>query len=288
MTIFPAPVKAFSPFRPSAALAAFLGALLAACSSTPKILPRNERNDPVFHQTDFTYIGVAGGPTWTRHDEALRYSSGPDLHDTVGGSEFVPAIYFNPRYSYTRMVGRAASYTLVPVYWNLLVTGDQYADSVNLAANRLHFSLHGGINGLSYSQRDGWVWSAEAALAGKCLLGSRGFLSAGASLHWDDLSNASLRRYRASLLAGRQLTGRGSLHAEYELTYYDLPEWTWANFRGIEFLGEDVQSDVNLRYTFYATPKHVFGPEAGVVFRDRGTADNFSLSLGAHYRFVFE
>src|SRR5690606_27970187 len=39
--------------------------LMIGCASAPKILPKNEINEPVFHQTDFLALGAGIGRTWS-------------------------------------------------------------------------------------------------------------------------------------------------------------------------------------------------------------------------------
>lgn len=266
----------FHPCRKAIAMAILAGICmlhLAGCSSRPKLLPRNEINEPVFHTTHFSGLGIALGPTWVREPGSDGYRNG---------------VYAEPGYYYERNVNRWASFVLWPGFWNLLLSGEQYADSGSLKVRKLHLSVHGGVSGLSYSQRDGWQATGLAQLTGKFLIDRSWFIQSVAGRQSYDLSDIAygIDFFTADL--GWQVSAGNSLHFAYGLSHYDIPDASVGNVGGIEYHDGDIQTRMALRHSFYAGPKHVFGPEAHVSYRNSGFIDGHALGIVVHYRFLFD
>lgn len=250
-----------------------LAFLMAGCATAPKLLPRNEINDPVFHKTDFIALGAVGGNSWTRRE---------------GGDAFRDDIYLVPDLAFETHVNSWASYGLLPVFWNLLLTGEQYSDGAHLKIRKLNIAFHGGITGVAYSSRSGWETGALLALDGKYLITRNWFLGAELKAEWEDLAEWDSRIDRISIGVGAQVTERNSLKLTYALNRFDLP-WDEAyNYRGIFHLDGDTRTKVELRHTYYAWRNHVLGPELGFAYRNTSVSKTLQIAVGAHYAYMFD
>lgn len=237
--------------------------VLLACGPGRFLVPRNESEEPVFRQSHFASAGGSGG-----------------FASTEAGYYLQPLIWCEAN------VSPWASFTNLPLYWNFLLSGDQY-DGETLQRDRLHLSLHGGLAGLAYSSRDGWEFPGNVILQGKYLTGSWFLVPAvGVDLH--DLREPASTAGRASLSLGYQADDRNSLRVGYGFTRYQLPGGRSLDHRGVAFRDGETRSDLQVRHSLYLAGRHVLGPEAGVSIRNRDPAENHSLSAGFHYRYVFD
>lgn len=264
---FPAARRALS------AAAAVSLLLLGGCSSRPKLLPENEINEPVFHTTHFMGLGASLGPVWFR-------GQGDDGHER--------ATAFDPRIYLVTNVNRWASFTLWPAFWNLLLTGEQYADGGGLKVRKIHLSFHGGVSGLTYSPKDGWQFTGLAQLTGKFLLDENWFVGVETGRSLYDLGDMAhgVNQFAADL--GTQLSPRNSLRFTYGMAHYDLPDDSHSNTSGIKYSDGDVRTKLALQHSFYAGRKHVFGPEASLSYRNAGFEDGHAFGFGLHYRYLFD
>lgn len=251
----------------------FLAFWVVGCASVPKTLPKNEINEPVFHQTDFNSLGVAVGPTWTQRE---------------GGDTYRKGIYVLPNFIFNYKVSDWASYSLLPVFWNFRLSGEQYSDSAHLKVRKLHIALHGGISGIGYSSRDGWVSSGLVSLEGKYLINRNWFVGTTLKSGWDDLEAWDTRVDRLTLGAGTQISDRNSLKLSYSLNRFELPRNTAYNYGEIYHLDGDTRTEVGLRHTYYAWRKHVLGSDLGFAYRNYSPSKTMQLSAGVHYAFMFD
>lgn len=247
--------------------------LVAGCASSPKLLPKNEINKPVFHQTDFIALGAASGPSWARRE---------------GSGTFRDSIYFIPNFNYEIKVNDWASYTLLPVLWNLRMTGEQYSDSAHLKLRKLHVAFHGGISGLAFSSRDGWVSSGLIALESKYLIDRKWFLGALLLGEMDDLGDWGRRTNRLSIGIGAQVSDRNSLKMAYSLSRFELPRYRAFNIGGYYHFDGDTRTELDLRHTYYAWRKHVLGSEIGFDYRNYSVSKTGQFSIGVHYAYMFD
>lgn len=246
---------------------------LVGCASAPKILPRNEINEPVFHQTDFFALGAGIARTWTQRE---------------GGDSYREGGYVLPMFNYQNKVSDWASYTLLPVFWNLRLTGEQYSDSEQLKQRKLHIAFHGGINNLGYSSRDGLVSGGLVSLEGKYLFNRYVFLGAVLKSGLDNLENRSSRIDGFSAGFGAQVSERNSLKWTYSLQRFILPRNTAYDIGGIYHLDGDTRTKVDLRHTYYAWRKHVLGSEIGFAYRNYSVSSTRQFALGVHYAYMFD
>lgn len=244
-------------------LALVLSGVLLACGPGKFLVPRNESEEPVIRQSHFASVGGSGGAA------------------TEAGYYLLPLIWCEAS------VAPWASFTNLPLYWNFLLSGDQYDGGGILLRQRLHLSLHGGLSGLAYSSRDGWEFPGNVVLQGKYLDG-RWFLVPALGVDIHDLMKRGSLAGRGSLALGFQADDRNSLRVGYGFTRYRLPAGSSLDHRGIRYRDGESRSDVQVRHSLYLAGRHVLGPEAGVSLMNRDPAGNLSLSAGLHYRYVFD
>jgi|GEM_PF-6299844 len=247
--------------------------LMIGCASAPKILPKNEINEPVFHQTDFLALGAGIGRTWSQREE---------------GDPYKERGYVLPILNYENKVSDWAGYTLLPVFWNLRLTGEQYSDNVHLKPQKLHIAFHGGINYLGYSSRDGLVSGGLASLEGKYLINRYWFLGTVLKSGLEDLEDRSSRIDGFSAGFGAQVSERNSLKWTYSLQRFILPRNTAYDIGGIYHLDGDTRTKIDLRHTYYAWRKHVLGSEIGFAYRNYSVSTTRQFALGVHYAYMFD
>jgi hypothetical protein len=250
-----------------------MAVLMAGCASTPKILPKNEINEPVFHQTDFYALGASIGPTWTQRE---------------GENTFRQGMYVAPDITLEYKVSDWASYSLLPVFWNLRLTGEQYSDGAHLKIRKLHVAFHGGISGLGYSSRDHFVASGLVSLEGKYLIGPNWFLGAGLESVWGNLEKWGRRIDGVSVGVGAQMNDWNSLKLTYSLSRFEIPRSFAYGYGEIMHLDGDTRTEVGLRHTCYAWRNHVLGPELGFAYRNYSISETLQLAIGAHYAYMFD
>lgn len=272
-------------------MAAFLGALLAACSTAPKILPRNELNEPVMHQTHYTAIGFGAMPELLHTD--LQYSDPQAGYYQESGS-FGFEFHALPRLAYERSVAPWASFSILPVYWNLLLTGDQYAASASLKTGKLHAAFHGGPTGIHHVEGEGWRLTGEVELSGKYLASQRWYYAPTAGVAWSNHTEIGEQQRYAQVVAGWQLREEHSFSFGGRFTAFAAPSGEISLSRarlGTEELNVedgDYWTSLWVGNTNYLGPRHVFGTELGFTWREGDNEATQGYRIGAWYRFVFE
>lgn len=247
-------------------------AMLTGCASGPVLMPKNEINEPIFHTTDFTGLKAGLGPVFSRVPDSSRYQDGP---------------YVDPGVTFVRPVSHWASYSLVPVFWNLLLTGEQYADPSTLRIGKPAAALHGGISGIAYSSRSGWQVSASLSGDMKMVWNRMLFSDMALGAQVPDLGTWEYSIYHWSIGMGGQLSDRNSLKLAYKYTLFLMEPFTGYWDRQILFSHRDDQSSWSLRHSFYAGRRHVLGPEAGFMFKNADFRTEHALWYGIHYAYRF-
>ena len=247
-------------------------ALLTGCGSGPVLMPKNEINEPIFHTTDFTGLQAGTGAIRSRVPDSSRYR---------------PAIYFAPALVFDRPVSAWASYSLLPVYWNLLLTGEQYADGSTLRTGKPALALHGGVSGISYSQRSGWQTTAALSLDMKMVWNRFLFTDMGLGALVPDVATVENSMYHWAVGMGGQISERNSLKLEYGYTLFLLEPFTAYRDHEILFGHRDDRSNWSLRHSFYAGRRHVMGPEGGFLFKNSDFRTEHAWWYGIHYAYRF-
>jgi hypothetical protein len=246
--------------------------LLAGCAPGPVLMPKNEINEPLFHTTVFTALEAGLGPVLSR----VPYSG-----------KYQPGVYFTPGVTFDRPVSAWAGYSLLPVFWNLLLTGEQYADASTLRTGKPAIALHGGINGLAYSQRSGWQTSAALSLDMKMVWNRLLFTDMDMGTGFPDLGAWENSMHHWAVGMGAQFTERNSLKLSYKYTLFLVEPGAEYRDREILFSDRDDQSGWFLRHSFYAGRRHVLGPEAGFLFKNADFRTEHALWYGFHYAYRF-
>lgn len=248
-------------------------ALLAGCASGPVLMPRNEINEPLFHTTDFTSLEAGPGYVVFKDFRSSLYQGAP---------------YFDPGATFARPVSDWASYSLLPIYWNLLLTGRQYADDgTTLRMGKPAIALHGGITGVAYSSRSGWQTSAGLSLDMKMVWNRFLFTYMDLGAVMPDLGTVENSMYHWTFATGGQLSERNSLKLAYKYTLFLLEPYTAYRDREILFGHRDDQSAWSLRHSYYAGRRHVLGPEAGFLFKNADLFTEHAFWCGIHYAYRF-
>lgn len=259
----------------------FVLLIFFGCSSAPKILPKNEINEPIFHKTNFAALGTSLGKSWSWFDPRWNFLSNQRYTHQDD-------IYVNPAIEYDRNENAWATYTLLPVFWNLLWTGEQYADSSNLKIKKLDLAFHGGISGLSYSQASGWVTSGLLAISGKYLFNNHLFATSILGVDAGDLDRIENTVDEAELQFGWQTTERNSISLDYHIWHFNYPRFDMIQDQGIYYRDADSRSQWMLRDLFYFKRKNVFGPEAMFIYKNYDVLRNHCIELGFHYEYRFD
>lgn len=250
-----------------------LPGILIGCSSRPPMRPVNEIKEPVFHRLDYLAAGILVGGEFTR-------DSSDDAHE--------PGLLSVPRMTFVKNVSPWASFSLWPLYWNLLLTGDQYGGGGNLEAGRLHMAAHGGLNALGYGSRDGWFLGAALGLRGKYLLDDRLFLRADLLAEFADL--AAPGKFRGSLVSGLgcQVSPMHSVLVSHTLTVHNADQGRYFLRHGLRHFDGDLGNEIRLGHKAYLTPSHIVGPEIGYGFRNGAIGSEGYFLVGLKYRYVVE
>lgn len=154
-----------------------LGFLVFGCAAN-KALPVDSRESPLFHDSTYMAMGVGLG-TWTGTGQFLK----------------LPGMSKELLLQLEAPVTSWASYNVLPVNWNFLLTGRQHDDSGRLAEGRFHSVFSLGPTGIAYSSAAGWSMPAQAQLRMKRLFWNRWF--------W----NGSLEYAVSDILESTQGTG---------------------------------------------------------------------------------
>jgi hypothetical protein len=256
----------------------FASALLTGCARVA-MKPRNEAQTPVFFPGAYFDIGLEGGAEWHKAPPVppetgpqgpfrLRY----DIPEIEGGRGFI--VNWNDW---------ADSY-LIPVYWMFLLTGEQY-EGENLKTGKPHLALEGGLENFQYGEEK-WTIGTGLALSGKYLFTPRTFATLRAKAEFpqtDEYFIASL-----SGQVGRQLTERLSLSVFATPSRIFLPEGYQVTERGANYRDGDMRTVAGARALFYFRSRHIFGSEAGMLFRNGEASDPHRLYASLTYRYVFD
>jgi hypothetical protein len=246
--------------------------LLVGCSARGRSRPLNSIREPVFHTVEYTTVGLGFGRVLILGSNGL--DSIPDI------------IYANRFLAWDVPVSRWAEYNLLPVHWNFLLTGEQYADSVRLLTHKLHASAYGGINGFSYSQRDDWTFPADIGMQAKILLSDEHYLVSQGGMDFFHFLAPEENRLHLKFGYGWQVTESNAIELDYHVSYFNLSDDSY--FRDIfYYLGGDTQTELNLHHHFHLKGRHVMGPEIGWGARNLDLGRDDYYKAGLNYRYVF-
>jgi hypothetical protein len=255
--------------------AAFLlaGVFLIGCSSKPPMRPVNEIHEPVFYRLDYL---------------AAEVLAGTELVQDSAGAAHEPNLLFRPRVHFDKNITPWASFTFWPLYWNLLLTGDQYDAGGNPAVGKLNVIAHAGINGLGYSSRDGWYLGAAAGLRAKYLFGERLFLRANLLAEAPDLGRPDAGLVNLETDLGFQATAIHSVLFSHSLSHHRAGAGGYFRHHRIRHFDGDLHNEVRLGHKAYLTPSHIVGPEIGYGFRNHAVGEEGYFLVGLQYRYVVE
>jgi hypothetical protein len=250
-----------------------LALIIWGCSSTPRLQPINRINEPLFSRANYASLGIRPGRSWV---------------DLEGDGQSRQGIYLTPDFSLDYNVNEWASYLLLPTYWNFLMTGNQYADSLNLRRRKLHLTMHGGLNGVFYSARNGLGFPAEWGLAAKYLCNDWIYLASHIGLGIFDIKEASENHYDFGGELGWQMTKKSAFSLSYAFMHFHLSGYHNVNRFGLWHFDGDSNSELFLKHAYYIRGKHIIGPEIGYGYRNSGSDGRKYLLAGFTYRYVFD
>lgn len=233
-------------------------------------------HEPVFHKTPFASVGAGLGKSWS------KYALGDEPGFRLDG------IYFDPIVMLEAPVSDWASYSLLPVLWNFLLTGEQYADSTSLKVGKANVAAHAGISGFSFSSREGWRFNGLLAVNGKILVSRNVFLTGSLGMDFYDLKMPRSTVNGLGLGAGVQVTERNSIHLGYDIRHFNIPWNSESNYLGIRFREDDTRTEWTIRHAFYAGRNHVFGPELAFAYRNTDVEGNRAVKAGFRYRYAWD
>ena len=229
-------------------------------------------NEPVFFGGDHLTIGAGLGSVWADRDFGKKYE---------------PSLYVSPAFFYEVNVTSWASYTVWPLYWKFLLTGNQYADSSSLRIGKINVAVSGGVSGIAYNQKDGLTTSFALGAELKYLFNQCLFNET--SIQYD-MYNTKKPAYALSNLStslGVQIDRSNSLTLAYDLVYYRIPENEFSNKYGLLFGDTEGGSELMISHSLYLTPKHRLGPEIGFGYRNLDFTGKNYFKAGFHYRYSF-
>jgi hypothetical protein len=247
--------------------------LVVGCSNKPRVNPINEINDPVFFNDHYLSIGATVGVQGSNNEIDSIYHFGPMIEPWI-------AISGN--------VNSWASYQVWPLFWNFLLTGEQYSMGGALKTGKLHLAVFGGLNSIGYSQGDGWRFGAGTGIRAKILFSPIVFSEVTTALQLSDFRSTERGALSAELVSGIQFSPKNSLSLQLASTLYQTEDRRYFGSHGLAFYDNDVDSEIRIRFRTYITPNHVLGPEMGYgLLNLRGGQDDYYLA-GITYRYVFK
>jgi hypothetical protein len=255
-------------------LFAFAAGLWMGCSSTPRIRPINSINEPVFHAAGYATVGAGMGNSWTVVDESKESSQ--------------PSLFVDPIIGWECNANTWASYSIIPVHWVFLLTGEQYADTLRLLPRKLHASIHAGINGFYYSQRDGWTFPADIGIGAKYLINPAHYLESDAGFDFFHFSEWSRNLSHFQIAYGYQATPRNALEISYRQTYFMLNENDGVSSKLLEYLNDDSNTELFLNHYYSFKGRHIVGPEIGWGTKNLQFGTDYYFLAGLTYRYVFK
>lgn len=235
--------------------------------------PVNEINQPVFYRLDYVAAEALAGAAFSRDSEEAPRE---------------PGLWFEPRVTFEKNINPRAGFSFWPLYWNFLLTGDQYDAGGNPETGKLNLAAHGGLNGIGYSSRDGWLLGAALGLRGKYLHDDRFFLRGGLLAEVADLAapGKSLLSLESGL--GCQVTPVHSLLVSHALILHKADSGRYHFRHGLRFFDGDLGNEFRLGHKAYLTPSHIVGPEIGYGFRNGEMGGAGYFLVGLKYRYVVE
>ncbi|GEM_PF-4185961 len=247
--------------------------MLAACSWFPHVRPINSINDPVFHAPGYAAIGGT----------LIKAFNGPGTHLDPDQSTFE----FQPILLWETTSSPAVSHSIIPVYWEFLITGDQYRDSVHLIPHKLHATIHGGMTGIEYTWRDDWVFPADIGVKAKYLIDDAQYLVSDASLELFHVLRLRRNFSHLHLLYGFQADEWNALELSYRVSYFLIEPGAYATKFGIPHSKGDFNNEVFLNHWHSFRGHHLLGPEVGWGFRNLDYGTEAYFLAGLSYRYVF-
>lgn len=247
----------------------FLG--LSGCAGTNwATLAPNTIDEPVFHRATNISLG-ASRTQW--YDPA----SGKDSAEE--------AIKLNARADVP--VNEWAGFSFLPVYWNFLLTGEQYQDSIHLMPEKLNIAMGGGLAGISFSSRDGWKFPIAIGAQAKYLFDRRFFAKSVISTEITDASDPENGQTWGLLGLGAQLTNQIAVVATTNLDRVFAAPNSYFNMYGVSVLDGELTSTSGLTLDWYPTPKHVLSVSVDRFFRTDTPSNSSRWLFSAQYNYVF-
>lgn len=253
-----------------ASLAAFV---LSACSPVPRMRPADARQEPVFHETDYATLGA----------DHLFHWGEPDRNSLHGEKGFT----YWPVVAWGLNMSPWVNLNLLPLMATVLLTGDQYGEDGMLEAERVHLSAHGGIVGVSYDDRDGWLFPAEAGLDAKILAGDRVWGEGRLAVRTTSTDRLRERQWHSALGFGWQAGPRAALYLRYAGILIDMPAGYQGSLNGLGLADGDRLGQLTHGVDVYLTPRHIFRFEILGGIRNERISGRYYAALNMGYRFVF-
>ncbi|MDB5103169.1 MAG: hypothetical protein JWP91_858 [Fibrobacteres bacterium] len=251
----------------------YLISLLAiGCTNMPRVNPTNEINQPVFFSGHYMSAGATFGVQSVNNELDSTYQIGPLIE---------------PLLAISGNVNSWASYLFWPLFWNFLLTGEQYSTIGVLKTGKVNLAVFGGMNSIAYSQRDEWEFGVGTGIRAKILFSNTIYSEITTALQLSDFRRLERGYLSTHLTNGFQFSPKNSVALDWTSTLYKIEERRYFGAHGLAFYNQDVNNEIRARLTTYFTANHVLGPEIGYGFLNlRGGRDDYYL-IGVTYRYVW-
>jgi hypothetical protein len=245
--------------------------VIASCTNKPKIQPVNEINEPVFFRANHLAVEATLGRQVINSDIDSTYKS---------------SLLFEPNLLFDVNVSEWSSYTVWPLLWNFLLTGDQYSDSASLRIRKFNIAAHLGLNGLGYSQREDIYFSGGLGVRTKILLSQKMFIRTDVFFQLNDIREISRGIGTNALNFGLQINQTNSILFSHSISIYRIEDGAYYLKNGIAYFNEDINNEFRIGHKMYLGKNHVLGPEIGYGFiNSKAGKDDYYL-IGFKYRYV--
>lgn len=256
--------------NPSHLPVVLIASLLVGCANRTIILSENAINEPLFHKTPYTALGVT--------EEIATYT---ELDHRAPVSRF--QLDANAQFP----VNEWASFNFLPISWNFLLSGEQYDDSLRLRQAKLHLMLRAGLDGIGYSTVDGWTLPASIELQDKYVFDDLFFSSGILGVWWRDIPGGSTWNWGGTVGLGMQATRTFSVRLSETVLQYFVKSGYHAIKHEIVYLDGDIENSHALFFDWYPTPSNIITLSATFQTREWNTQAHRNWIFGVGYKYAF-
>lgn len=230
----------------------------------------NEANEPLLHTSHYLTVGAQ-----------TRLLSGGEVDDIAWRGDLAPLGKLEVN------VNRWSSFNLLPINWNILLTGEQYDDSTHLTVGKLHAIATGGLLGFAYSSADGFELPANLNLVGKMLFTPRVFAAASVGGSMADVLDPHGITWESGLKAGIQIWEPISIGAETSVLLEQLDRGWFSQRDNVLFEDGDVSFYSGLTLQAYPSPRHILELAGGYRRKNPDATGPGQPIFRTSYRYVF-